>query len=134
MNHCRRLEDFPESVWEEYDCQKQARPFFVIERNELVPARVDAGGEFSHRLVYAMCPDNPTEVVSGRLLTRIRYRGEPIVRETTEAYEIKPGRWVVDSTVTLPRDAHPGVYAYELAFQSMDVTFEKRLTFVVGAR
>ena len=128
-----RLESFPEAVWEEYDCGSQKRPFFVIEKNELVPPRVRAGGEFNHRMVYAMCPEEPTGVVAGRLLTRIRFRGEPIVRETTETYEIKPGRWVVDSSVTLPRDAHPGVYAYELAFDSEDVQFEKRLTFVVGA-
>lgn len=129
-----RLTDFPEVVWEEYDCASQKRPFFVIEQNDLVPPRVKAGGAFAHRMVYAMCPSRPTEVVSGRLLTRIRFRGDPIVRETTEAYELKPGRWVVDAEVQLPEDAEPGVYAYEVAFESSGVGFEKRLTFVVQSR
>jgi hypothetical protein len=129
-----RLTDFPEVVWEEYDCGSQKRPFFVIEENDLVPPRVKVGGAFSHRMVYAMCPSRPTGVVSGRLLTRIRFRGDPIVRETTEDYELKPGRWVVDAEVQLPDDAEPGVYAYEVAFHSADVGFEKRLTFVVQSR
>ena len=125
------LEDFPEAVWEEYDCASQRRPFFVIEKNELLPPRLDAGGEFNHRFVYAMCPVGPTEVVSGLLSTRIRFRGNPIVVDTANGYEIKPGRWVVDAMIKLPEDAEPGVYAHELVFASPELEFEKRLTFVV---
>lgn len=127
-----RIETFPELVWQEYECDAQKRPYFVLEHNELVPPRVEAGDSFNHRMVYAMCPDRPTAVISGRLLTRIRFRGDPIVRETTEAYELKPGRWVVDAEVTLPSAAEPGVYAYELEFESSSVRFEKSLTFVVS--
>ena len=126
-----RLSDFPEVVWAEYECDKQKRPFFKIEENDLVPPRVKAGEEFAHRLVYVLCPARPTGVVSGRLQTRIRYRGDPIVRETTRHYDLKPGRWVVDAEVQLPPDAQPGVYAYEIAFESARVDFEERLTFVV---
>jgi hypothetical protein len=125
------LSDFPEAVWEEYDCATQRRPFFVIERNELLPPRVKAGGSFGHRMIYAMCPERPTGVVSGRLHTRIRFRGDPIVRDTTEDYEVKPGRWVVDAEVQLPEDAEPGVYAYEVSFEGRRLSFEKSLTFVV---
>ncbi len=127
-----RIEAFPEIVWEEYECDTQQRPHFVLETNELVPPRVEPGSTFNHRLVYALCPDRPTAVVSGRLRTLILFRGEPIVRETTEAYELKPGRWVVDAEVTLPASADPGVYAYELHFESDSVRFDERLTFVVS--
>jgi hypothetical protein len=129
-----RLETFPEEVWEEYDCDTQKRPFFIIEENELVPPRVKAGGEFNHRMVYVMCPVRPTGVVSGRLHTRIRFRGNPIVRETTESYELKPGRWVLDAEISLPDNAAPGIYAFEVAFQSARLDFEKSLTFVVRPR
>ncbi len=125
------IEDFPEAVWEEYDCASQQRPFLVIEMNELLPPRINAGGEFNHRFVYAMCPVAPTEVVSGRLSTRIRFKGSPIVVDTENGYEIKPGRWVVDAMIKLPEDAEPGVYAHELVFESPRLKFEKRLTFVV---
>jgi hypothetical protein len=126
-----RLETFPELVWEEYDCAKQKRPFFAMEENELVPPRLKAGKAFNHRMVYVMCPRKPTEVVEGRLQTRIRFEGDPIVQETTEAYSLKPGRWVIDSEVVLPPEASHGVYRYELVFDSAAVRFDKRLTFVV---
>jgi hypothetical protein len=128
------LESFPEEVWAEYDCDAQKRPFFIIEENELVPPRVKVGGEFNHRMIYVLCPRRPTGVVSGRLRTWIRFRGKPIVRETTEDYEIKPGRWIVDAEVALPEDAEPGIYAYELAFKSAALSFERSLTFVVRSR
>ncbi len=125
------LTAFPEEVWEEYDCTRQKRPFFVMEKNELTPQRVVSGKDFGHRMVYAMCPDRATAVVSGRLSTRIRFRGDPIVRDTIEDWEIKPGRWVVDAFVQIPEEAEPGVYAYEVAFEGDSLHFEKTLTFVV---
>jgi hypothetical protein len=128
------LVDLPEAVWQEFDCGSQKRPFFMIERNELVPPRVRSGGEFNHRLVYVMCPVNPTEVVTGKLATRIRFKGEPIVVETLPDWDLKPGRWVVDASVALPEDAEAGVYSYELQFESARVAFDKSLTFVVRER
>ena len=128
------LAAFPEKVWEEYDCGSQKRPFFMIEKNELMPHTVRPGGDFGHRLVYILCPEQPTGVVSGSLATQIRFRGVPLVVQTDGSYEIKPGRWVVDARIRLPESAEPGVYAYELAFEGGDVQFDKSLTFVVEAR
>jgi hypothetical protein len=82
-------------------------------------------------MVYALCPVNPTEVVEGTLLTRIRFRGQPIVSDRVAPYELRPGRWIVDAFVTLPNDAEPGVYAYEIQFDSRAIDFNERLTFVV---
>ena len=127
------LAALPDEVWQEYDCGAQKRPFFIIERNELVPPRVRSGGEFNHRLVYVMCPVNPTEVVTGRLSTRIRFKGAPIVVEQLPEWDLKPGRWVVDAMIALPANAEPGIYTYELQFESEPVAFEKSLTFVVRA-
>ena len=126
-----RLAEFPEAVWAEYDCDSQQLPFLVIEKNELIPPRVYSGSEFNHRMIYAMCPQRSTEVVAGTLSTRIRFKGHPIVRETVEAYEIKPGRWVVDAFVALPAEAEAGIYAYEIQFENPKLAFEKSLTFVV---
>jgi hypothetical protein len=129
-----KLAAFPDAVWQEYDCSAQKRPFFIIESNELVPPQVRSGGEFNHRLVYVMCPVNPTEVVTGQLATRIRFKGTPIVVDTLPGWDLKPGRWVVDAMVALPETAEPGIYTYELQFASEPVAFEKSLTFVVRAR
>ena len=128
------LQTLPDLVWAEYDCDTQKRPFFIIEKNELTPQRVGAGGNFGHRMEYAMCPESATEVVKGKLSTRIRFKGTPIVQQLDGRYEIKPGRWRVDAIVHLPETAEPGVYAYELAFESRDLNFYKILTFVVVTR
>jgi hypothetical protein len=128
------LETFPEAVWEEYDCENQKRPFFIVEKNELMPEKVAPGGDFGHRFVYVMCPNLPTEVVQGVLSTQIRFKGSPIVQQTDTLYEIKPGRWVVDTLVHLPEQAESGIYAYEFEFDSGQLAFEKSLTFVVVAR
>ena len=128
------LETFPEIVWEEYDCETQQRPFLVIEQNDLTPTTIVAGRDFGHRMVYVMCPAQPTEVVTGKLSTRIRFKGNPIVRQMDSRYEIKPGRWVIDAIVHLPEEAEPGVYAYELEFKSGSLDFHKSLTFVVVTR
>ena len=81
-----------------------------------------------------MCPPRPTEVVAGKLSTRILFKGAPIFGDTATGYEIKPGRWVIDAWVELPQDVEPGVYAYELEFRSKSVDFDKSLTFVVGSK
>lgn len=124
-------ETFPELVWEEYDCDTQKRPFLIVEENQLVPPKVRAGDDFNHRMVYAMCPATTTAVVSGKLSTKILYKGSPIMVNTDANYEIKPGRWVIDAFVEIPADAEPGVYAYEVAFSGKGLSFNKSLTFLV---
>ncbi len=128
------LQALPDEVWAEYDCASQKRPFLVIERNELSLVRVSPGKDFGHRMVYVMCPAQPTEVVEGELSTRIRFKGSPIAHQMESQYEIKPGRWVIDAIVHLPEQAEPGVYAYELEFDSKTLEFHKSLTFVVVKR
>jgi hypothetical protein len=128
------IHTLPEEVWTEYDCASQKRPFLVIERNELSLVKVSPGRDFGHRMVYVMCPAQPTEVVEGTLSTRIRFKGSPIVQQMDSRYEIKPGRWVVDAVVHLPEEAEAGVYAYELEFDSETLEFRKSLTFVVVTR
>jgi hypothetical protein len=129
-----KLEAFPEVVWKEYDCDNQKKPFFITEKNDLLPEKVAAGADFGHRFVYVMCPEHSTEVVQGELSRRIRYKGAVIEEKTDPIYEIKPGRWVVDAIVHLPEQAESGIYAYEFEFDSDPLTFKKSLTFVVVAR
>ena len=129
-----RLESMPDAVWSQYDCESKSRPFFQIEQNALAPKRVRSGGDFGHRMVYVLCPRSNTEVVTGRLSTRIRFKGAPLIQDTVEGYELKPGRWVLDAFVQIPANAEPGIYAYEIVFESGDVAFDERLSFAVGVR
>lgn len=125
---------FPEEVAREYRCDEKELPHFTIEKIELVPDRLRPGEEFNHRMVYALCPRKPTAVVSGTLSTRILHRGRVIVNERDPAYELKPGRWIVDAFVTVPEGAAVGIYAMELEFEGRELAFTERLTFAVDRR
>jgi hypothetical protein len=68
-----RLIDPPAEVWGDYRCDRKIRPFLVLERNQVSPRKIRPGGEFNHRLIYAMCPAEPSQVISGDLYRRIYY-------------------------------------------------------------
>ncbi len=124
----------PEEIWDQYTCGERELPFLQIERVELLPRRLAAGSHFNHRIVYSLCPPELTAVVAGTLDTSIFHRGHAIVRDQEKHFELKPGRWVIDSFVSIPEQAEPGVYAVELAFESDSVEFQERRSFAVETR
>ena len=85
-------------------------------------------------MVYVLCTDGPTDVVTGKLEMRILYRGKRDRGRPGAAYDLRPGRWIVDVFVTVPPEASDGVYALELAFKGAGVRFARSETFVVEAR
>jgi len=129
----QKLADFPEAVAEEYHCAKQKLPWFKLEKLEVWPKRVEPGGQLGHRMVYALCTAGQTDVVTGRLELRILHRGKPIEGVPEPKYDLRPGRWVVDVFVVVPREAPDGLYALELAFTSSALRFARSETFVVEA-
>ncbi len=128
-----RLVDFPEKVGVEFNCASQKLPWFKLETLEVWPKRLEAGKELGYRLVYVLCTEGSTDVVTGRLETRVAYRGAPILRELDSAYDLRPGRWMVDVFVTVPASASDGLYALELEFKSARVKFARSETFAVEA-
>ena len=131
----QELVALPGKVERQYDCDEKKLPFFRLEKSELNPHRVRPGEELNHRIVYAMCPESPTEVIEGTLVTRIRFKGRPIATETLDPFEIKPGRWIVDAFIALPGSAEVGVYAIELRFTSetSEIEIDECVTFGVDA-
>jgi len=127
----QQLSDFPEAVADEFHCSEQKLPWFKLEKFEIWPKRVKAGGELGHRMVYVLCTARPTDVVTGRLETHILHSGKRIEGAPEPAYELRPGRWVVDVFVTVPPEAGDGLYALELAFKSKTVRFEQSESFLV---
>ncbi len=121
----------PEEVWKKHDCGKKDLPYLHFESLEVAPERLKPGEEFNHRWVYSLCPETPTSVVEGTLETRIYFKGEPIVSEANNHFELKPGRWVIDTFVQVPPQAQAGVYSIEIAFQSKPTRFRKRRSFAV---
>ena len=122
---------FPEEVWAEHACDEKPLPYFKLEQNELLPRKLRAGDEFNHRFAYALCPTEPSAIVSGALDTVILHRGKAIMRDDQARFELKPGRWVVDSFVVIPEAAEPGIYSLRLQFRGKPVRFQEDISFVV---
>ncbi len=121
----------PEAVWAEYGCANLRRPFIKVETNELIPPRLKPGGQFNHRLVYAMCSNERADEVLGKRYTRIYFKNRPVFNDVDESYAIKPGRWRVDIFIDLPEDAETGLYTLEVRFRSRCLRFRENHNFRV---
>jgi len=126
-----KLVSHPDVVWKERQCAKLQRPFVDIDLNEVLPPRVTAGDEFSHRMVYSMCPLRTGEVVIGDLSRRITLKGNTVFEDVSRRFELKPGKWQLDAFIGIPTAAPPGVYAVEVAFAGGTVQFQRSVSLVV---
>ena len=111
----------------------RARPFVEAESLQVVPERIQPGQRINYRLVYVMCPFHPSQVLVTRLSRKILYNGQQVEINLNEAFEIKPGRWVVDSFFTLPSNSPLGTYQLEVSFESPRSQAHKQVrSFVVA--
>lgn len=108
----------PDQVWQEFGCEQRERPFVRAESMEVVPERIKPGGRVNYRLIYVMCPVKPSEVIKTQVSRTILFKGQQVARNVNDTFEIKPGRWVVDSFFTLPKDSPLGIYALEVTFDA----------------
>ena len=123
----------PDRLWEELDCANRERPFVRAESMEVLPEMIRPGGRVNYRLVYVMCPAKPSEVIKTRVARRMLFKGQQVARNVNDDFEIKPGRWVVDSFFTLPVDSPLGVYALEVVFEAPNGLAHKKVrSFVVS--
>jgi hypothetical protein len=100
---------------------------------EVLPEMIRPGGRVNYRLIYVMCPVKPSEVIKTRVARRMLFKGEQVARNVNDAFEIKPGRWVVDSFFTLPVDSPLGVYSLEVGFEAPNGLAHKKVrSFVVS--
>jgi hypothetical protein len=123
----------PDQVWQEMDCSNRERPFVRAESMEVLPEMIRPGGRVNYRLIYVMCPAKPSEIIKTHVARRMLFKGEQVARNVNDAFEIKPGRWVVDSFFTLPADSPLGVYALEVIFEAPNGMAHKKVrSFVVS--
>jgi hypothetical protein len=123
----------PDKVWQELDCANRERPFVRAESMEVLPEMTKPGGRVNYRLIYVMCPMKPSETIKTRVSRRMLFKGKQVARNVNEAFELKPGRWVVDSFFTLPVDSPLGVYALEVGFEAPNGQAHKKVrSFVVS--
>jgi hypothetical protein len=128
-----KLLDPPEKIYREYNCQNEEMPFIIVEHNELRPRRLmlQKGKKLNHRLIYGLCSDNYNDKIVGQLYTRITHRGKNVVTDVDETYTLKPGRWLVDTFITLLENLDAGVYTLEIEFYNPKVDFKVENTFIV---
>jgi hypothetical protein len=123
----------PDQVWQDFNCTKRVRPFVQVESMEILPEMIKPGGRVNYRLIYVMCPLKPSEVIKTRVLRNMLFKGEQVARNVNDAFELKPGRWVVDSFFTLPTNSPLGVYALEVGFEAPTGQAHKKVrSFVVS--
>jgi hypothetical protein len=123
----------PDKLWQEMDCSNRERPFVRAESMEVLPEMIRPGGRVNYRLTYVMCPAEPSAVIKTRVARRMLFKGEQVARNVNDGFEIKPGRWVVDSFFTLPADTPLGVYSLEVVFEAPDGLSHKKVrSFVVS--
>jgi hypothetical protein len=123
----------PDQVWHDFSCGKRDRPFVQVESMEVLPEMIKPGGRVNYRLIYVMCPIKPSEVIKTVVSRRMLFKGEQVARNVNDAFELKPGRWVVDSFFTLPTNSPLGVYSLEVGFEAPNGHAHKKTrSFVVS--
>ena len=128
-----QIATLPEQVWMDFKCAERERPFVRVESMEVVPEMIKPGGRVNYRLTYVMCPRHPSETVKTSVQRRMLFNGGQVAQNVNDAFELKPGRWVVDSFFTLPTNSPLGVYALEVGFVTPDGGAHKTVrSFVVS--
>jgi hypothetical protein len=109
------LED-KQTVWREYGCDKLSLPFLTIERHELSSLELQAGQEFQHRFLYAICLPGSEKSITGSLHREIFFQGKRLIYADSRDIEFKPGKWADVATIKIPADAELGDYNLRLTF------------------
>ena len=105
----------PERLFKEPACARPDRPFVKAESLEVLPEKIKPGGRVNYRLIYAMCPMHKySEQLNAQVNRVLLYKGKEVARNLKSDFEIKAGRWTVDSFFTLPKESPLGVYALEV--------------------
>jgi hypothetical protein len=117
------------SVHAQLRCANRPLPFAHLDTIALIPGRAKPGESVNYRIVYSLCTGGG-ETVTGRLRTRVLRGTNAVLTDTTSGYRLKPGRWIVDSTITVPPAAPEGTYSVAVDFAG-PVSFARALNLVV---
>jgi hypothetical protein len=108
----------PEKVVQESKCAKREQTVVHFESLEVLPETVKPGARVNYRLIYVMCPLKKfSETVKARVTRNMLFNGEQVAHNVKEIFELKAGRWAVDSFFTLPPESPLGVYALEVVLK-----------------
>ena len=126
------LTTHPDDIMSEPQCETGSLPVLKIEENEVVPLEAGPGEEINHHMIYAMCPDKPSGVLSGALVRRVYFKGSVIFEDVSKEFDFKPGRWTIDAFIGIPDEAQSGVYSLEVEFLGPERGFKQIKNFIVS--
>lgn len=116
----------PDTVWVAESCGERMLPFFRMDENKVTPSTIETGEEINHRIIYTMCPKRPYEAIQGQLRTSVYLGSQVVMVDTVDQFEIKPGKWIVDTNILVPKEAQAGVYWLDVVFNSPGLRFKER--------
>lgn len=121
----------PDRVWALEGCESRPLPFLRLDLSDLIPATVKPGGLLNYRFPYTACAHPQPGYILGRLQTTLSFKGNDLNTRTDDGFPVETGRWIVDTNITIPKDAEPGVYSLEAALAAKGATIKDRVSFAV---
>jgi hypothetical protein len=120
----------PEKTQGQYSCAAAKRVVFRIEDVQILPAVVSSGQEINHRIRYALCPFPRGEIVEGDIVRVVRLNEQELFHDV-DVYQFKPGTWVVDAFIGIPREAQGGTYTIETIMKYKQISINNKKSFTV---
>lgn len=121
----------PEETSKKYFCNRSRSNTIFIEKSYITPNRVKPGEEINHRIRYAKCPDSPS-IINGKINRKVSYSGAELFEDITQ-YSFKPGTWVIDIFIEVPKEASYGNYRLDSVI-SLNEGNKKEINYFVVRR
>jgi hypothetical protein len=123
----------PEKTQGQYSCTTAKRVVFHIEDVQILPEVVSSGQEINHRVRYALCPFPRGEIVGGDIVRVVRLNQQELFRDV-DIYQFKPGTWIVDALIGIPKEAQGGTYTIETIMKYKKISINNKKSFTVRAK
>lgn len=127
----RKLLMIPDRVWENETCDVRPLPYLRLERTEITAATVGPGNSLIYRFPYTACVPAQPGYILGRFRTTVSLGDKELSTRTDDTFPVETGRWTVDTEITVPKDAQPGVYSLEATLTLKGMMIQDRLNFTV---
>jgi hypothetical protein len=120
----------PEQTQVKYACPLHRQMRLHLEEVQVLPEVVTPGTEINQRIRYALCSTPPAGSLTGSITRTVRFQGAEMFRDSTD-YAFKPGTWVVDVFIGIPKVAGSGVYTLETTLRYGSQMLRKSDAFMV---
>jgi hypothetical protein len=127
----RKLLMLPDRVWESENCEARPLPYLRLERSVVAAATINPGNSIIYRFPYIACVPAQPGYILGRLRTTVSFGRKELSTRSDDTFPVETGSWIVDTEITVPEDAEPGVYSLEATLGTKGVMIQDRINFTV---